>query len=197
MRLRRLKNRLNPYLLLTLGLAFALILLAYFQFSRPVPEVLIAKQDLALGTSISIDDFQVAELDLGPSQSAYIPSDEFPSGGVLARTISAGEVLARSQITEFAPAGFTVLRLKPELPIADSLKIGDRVSVWVVQGQQFEELAPAEEVSWGRLIAVETSEGLFADELAYVEVSIPEITLPTVLKSIAASDKVYLVEPGP
>lgn len=196
MRLRRIRNRLNPVWILTFGLAVALVAMAYLQFSRPVPEVLIAKQDISEGAAIQLDDFELVGLDLGVAKNAYVTLDQFPSGGVLAKSITAGEVLAKSQITEFAPKGLTVIRFRPELPIAESLKIGDRVSVWVVQGEQFEQLDPAEQISQGRLLAIEASEGLFADEQPFVEINIPEVTLPEVLKSMAANDKVFLVEPG-
>lgn len=181
---------------ITIGLVATLAVIFVSQFARPVPEVLIAKEDLAEGTKLSISDFQVVGIDLGLAQGSYVPIDEFPSGNVLSRSISKGEVLAKAQVTEFGPAGFTVLRFKPELPIAESMEIGDAVSVWVVQGEQFDELEPAEQVSYGRLMDVQTSEGLFADEQPYVEITIPELTLPEVLKSMAASDKVFLVEPG-
>ena len=196
MRLRRLKYRISPLLLITIGLAFTVVVIFYAQFSRPIPEVLIAKQDLSAGTSLDIEDFEPVAIDLGKAQSVYYDVTQFPSGSVLDRSIAAGEVLAKSQITEFGPKGFTVIRFKPELPIAESLKIGDQVALWVVQGEQFEQLEPAEQISSGRLIQVQTSEGLFADEQPYVEITIPEITLPQVLKSMAANDKVFLVEPG-
>lgn len=196
MRLRRLKYRLSPLMLVTIGLAFTIAVVFYAQFSRPIPEVLIAKQDLSAGTSLDISDFEQVPIDLGRVQNVYFAVDQFPSGSVLDRSIAAGEVLAKSQITEFGPKGFTVIRFKPELPIAESLKIGDRVSVWVVQGEQFEQLEPAQQISSGRLMQVQESEGLFADEQPYVEITIPEITLPEVLKSMAANDRVFLVEPG-
>ncbi len=196
MRLKRLKNKITPLMLIAIGLLLTLAVVLISQFSRPVPEVLIAKEDLAEGTKLSIRDFQAVGIDLGLAQESYVAIDDFPSGSVLARSISGGEVLAKAQITEFGPAGFTVLRFKPELPIAESMEIGDAVSVWVVQGEQFEQLEPAQQISFGRLMAVETSEGLFADEQPYVEITIPELTLPEVLKSMAANDKVFLVEPG-
>jgi hypothetical protein len=196
MRLKRLKNKITPLMLIAIGLLLTLAVVLISQFSRPVPEVLIAKEDLAEGTKLSITDFQAVGIDLGLAQESYVAIDDFPSGSVLARSISGGEVLAKAQITEFGPAGFTVLRFKPELPIAESMEIGDAVSVWVVQGEQFEQLEPAQQISFGRLMAVETSEGLFADEQPYVEITIPELTLPEVLKSMAANDKVFLVEPG-
>lgn len=173
---------------------FAVIFIS--QFSRPIPEVLIAKQDLAEGAQLRISDFEAVGIDMGSAQDSYLSIDEFPAGNVLARSISKGEVLAKAQVAEFGPAGFTVIRFKPELPIAESLQIGDAVSVWVVQGEQFEQLEPAEQISYGRLMAVQTSDGLFADEQPYVEITIPEITLPEVLKSMAANDRVFLVEPG-
>jgi hypothetical protein len=196
MRLKRLKNKVNPLMLITIGLLATLAVLFIGQFSRPVPEVLIANEDLAEGTKLRIADFQAVGIDLGLAQGSYVAIDQFPAGNVLARSISKGEVLAKGQVAEFGPAGFTVLRLKPELPIAESVEIGDAVSVWVVQGEQFEELEPAEQISYGRLMAIQTSEGLFADEQPYVEITIPELTLPEVLKSMAANDKVFLVEPG-
>ena len=196
MRLRKLRNRLNPFSLVTASLALALLVILYMQLARPVPEVLVAKQDLAEGTEISISDFDSVGIDLGAASGAYFSIEQFPAGATLARSIATGEVLARSQVTQFSTPGYSVIKFKPELPIAESLRIGDQVSVWVVSGEQFEQLEPAVQISLGRLISVQPGEGLFADELPFVEISIPEVTLPEVLKSMAAADRVYLVEPG-
>ena len=196
MRLRRLKNRLNPVVLIALTLILGAIVVIYSQLARPIPEVLVAKKQLAEGAELSLSDFEAISLDLGSLSETYIPIEQFPIGSYLSRSISPGELLARSQVSEFATPGFSVIRFKPELPIAESLQIGDQVSVWIVSGEQFEQLEPAVQVSLGRLIGVEAGEGLFADELPFVEISIPEDTLPQVLKSMAAADRVYLVEPG-
>jgi hypothetical protein len=84
----------------------------------------------------------------------------------------------------------------PELPIPRSLEVGDQVAIWVVRGEQFEDLDPAVQISLGRLMNVEASEGLFADEQPYVEITVPEVTLPEVLRSLAADDRVFLIEPA-
>ena len=196
MRLKKLKYRINPLMLVTVGLAVALLVIFLSQFSRPIPEVLIARVDLAEGSRLSIGDFETIGVDLGSAQGAYISPTDFPEGSVLSKSISSGEVLAKSQIAEYGPEGFTVIRFKPELPIAESLEIGDRAAIWVVRGEQFEEMQPAGQISLGRLMQIQTSDGLFADEQPFVEVTIPEVTLPEVLKSMAANDKVFLVEPG-
>ena len=196
MRLKKLKYRISPLMLITAGLAIALVVIFLSQLSRPIPEVLIAREDLAEGSTLSISDFETIGIDLGRAQGNYISPTEFPEGSILSKSISSGEVLAKSQITEYGPKGFTVIRFKPELPIAESLEIGDRAAIWVVRGEQFEEMQPAEQISLGRLMQIQTSDGLFADEQPFVEVTIPEITLPEVLKSMAANDKVFLVEPG-
>jgi hypothetical protein len=196
MRLKKLRNRINPLVLITAGLAMALVMVLIFQLSKPIPEVLIARENLAEGSRLSIEDFQTVGVDLGGAEKAYVAPSEFPEGGVLSKSISSGELLAKSLIAEYGPKGFTVIRFRPELPIAESLEIGDRAAIWVVRGEQFEEMQPAEQISLGRLMQIQTSDGLFADEQPFVEVTIPEITLPEVLKSMAANDKVFLVEPG-
>lgn len=196
MRFKRLRGRLTPLVFITIGLATVLSVLVVLQFSRPIPEVLIAKKDIAQGATLTITDFEVASIDLGSAQDSYVLVNEFPEGASLAKSISEGEVLAKSQSAEFGPRGFTVIRFMPELPVAKSLKIGDRVGVWVVSGEQFEDLQPAEQIAAGRLMSIEENEGLFADEQPYVEITVPEITLPEVLKSMAADDRVFLVEPA-
>ena len=187
---------MSPLLLLTIGLTAALLSLIFLQLARPVPEMLIAKRDLAQGELLEIANFEAAAIDLGKAQDSYIPFEEFPQGSSLAKSISKGEVLARSQITEVGPKGMTVIRFMPELPIPRSLEVGDRVAIWVVRGEQFEDLDPAVQISLGRLMKVEASEGLFADEQPYVEITVPELTLPEVLSSLAADDRVFLIEPA-
>ena len=183
-------------MLISIGLSAVLLVIAFLQFSRPVPEVLIAKRDLSAGQQLSITDFEPAGVSLPENNSSYFMSEQFPSGSVLAKSIGRGEILAKSQVQATGPKGFTMIRFKPELPVANSLRIGDLVGLWVVTGEQFEQLEPAVQLAVGRLVEIQQSEGLFADEQPYVEITIPESTLPEVLKSMASDHKVFLVEPG-
>ena len=196
MKLRKIRRAISPLVLVSIGLSAALVVIAILQFSRPVPELLIAKRDLSAGQQLSIADFEAAGVSLPETNNSYFVAEQFPSGSVLGKSIAQGEILAKSQVQTTGPKGFTMIRFKPELPIANSLRIGDLVGLWVVSGEQFEQPEPALQLAVGRLVEVETSEGLFADEQPYVEITIPESTLPEVLKSMAAAQKVFLVEPG-
>jgi hypothetical protein len=196
MNLRKIRRVFSPLVLISVGLSAVLLAIAILQFSRPVPEVLIAKRDLSAGQQLSITDFEPAGVSLPENNSSYFMSEQFPSGSVLAKSIGRGEILAKSQVQATGPKGFTMIRFKPELPVANSLRIGDLVGLWVVTGEQFEQLEPAVQLAVGRLVEIQQSEGLFADEQPYVEITIPESTLPEVLKSMASDHKVFLVEPG-
>lgn len=196
MRLKRLRYKLNPLGIVSALLLISLIAVLLSQWSKPLPEMLIAKRDLSLGQELRAEDFEVVGIDLGPAKNFYLEANQFRVGSVLTDSIDQGEVLSIDQVGMQGPKGFTAIRFKPELPVAESLEVGDQVSIWAVSGQQFDQLEPAEQLSQGLLVQIQASEGLFADDQPYVEVTIPEETIPQVLRSMAAEDKVFLVEPG-
>lgn len=194
LKLRRGQRLLIP---MTLGLILIILIAGYLYLSRPLPEFLVAKRDLAAGESISEQDFSKVALDLGPIAGSYLNPENILVGAKLSNPIRAGELVAIENLNGFSAPGQTVIKFQPKLPLAQSLGIGDRVSLWRVQEQSLGETLPGElVVDAGVIQAIEFSEGLFNDELPFVEISVPEGVLPFLLQSLSAGFDVYALAPG-
>lgn len=194
LKLRRRQGLLIP---VTLALLIAILIAGYLYLARPLPEFLVAKRDLAAGETISEQDFSKVALDLGPVATSYLSPENILVGSKLSNPIRAGELVAIDNLNGFSAPGQTVIKFQPKLPLAQSLSVGDRVSLWRVQVESLGEALPAElVVAIGTIQAIEFSEGLFNDELPFVEIALPEATVPFLLQSLSAGFDVYAVAPG-
>lgn len=194
LKLRRRQGLLIP---VTLALLIAILIAGYLYLARPLPEFLVAKRDLAAGETISEQDFSKVALDLGPVAISYLSPENILVGSKLSNPIRAGELVAIDNLNGFSAPGQTVIKFQPKLPLAQSLSVGDRVSLWRVQVESLGEALPAElVVAIGTIQAIEFSEGLFNDELPFVEIALPEATVPFLLQSLSAGFDVYAVAPG-
>lgn len=186
---------------LTLGLSLVLLasvaIAGYLYLSRPLPEFLIAKRDIAAGQSLTEEDFSSVALDLGVVAGSYLQPDSFLPGARPSIAIKAGELVPVQSLNGFTVPGQTVIKFQPRLPLAQSLSVGDRVSLWRVEMESMGVANPAQlVVPAGTIQAIEFSEGLFNDELPFVEISLPESSLPYLLQSLSAGFDVYAVAPG-
>ena len=109
-----------------LGVSMALLLNG---FSRePVQEFLVAKQDLASGAVLDVDQFARVKIDLGPTTAAYLSS--LPPGQALRTALRQGELLAASAIGSANQLPSVVLT--PSQPLSAAVAVGALVDVWFV-----------------------------------------------------------------
>lgn len=193
-RLRRITRIRSAIIIVVL---VSTIIAGYLYIARPLPEFLVAKRAIPAGQSITEQDFSTVSLDLGPISDFYLGPENFLPGAKLSNPLRPGELVSLNNLNGFSVPGNTVIKFQPKLPLSQSLDVGDRVMLWRVEVESLGLTQEAEQiVSAGTIQAIEFPEGLFNDELPFVEISLPERSLPLLLQSLSAGFDVYVVAPG-
>lgn len=133
----------RPRVLVLLAVALLTVSIAILlaSFSRPpLQELLVAKRDLASGSSLDPSQFARIQADLGASTSRYLT--KLPTGQKLISPMRAGELLALSAIGSQDALHSVVL--KPSQPISAAVTVGSRVDIWFVAKARagFEQVVP-------------------------------------------------------
>lgn len=162
--------------------------------------VYAAKSDIAVGSILAPDDFDVVPVRLGDLESSYVlAADGLPESPIATRLIKQGELVPRGTVgtadeLDRKPVGLSVTD-----PLPTGTAAGARVDVWVSlrgQGTAFEEpvlLLEAAEVSE---ITVNES-ALGANSSTLVHVLVEDQAMPALLDALSNEAAIAVVlNPG-
>ena len=188
---KRLRARPSNTLILLIGSALVLVLVAVAGLNRPLPSYLIAMSNLPPGSELTEANSKLVQLDLKELGNTYAqPSDA--SGLKLLQPVAAGELVPLRILGESPATGQTAIRFTPELKPASLISIGSRVVIWqVVENEGLFEsqlLVPSALVT-----DIAISDGLFAGENPEVEVFMTESEAALLLSAIASEAAIYLL----
>ncbi len=188
---KRLRARPSNTVLLIIGSAIFLLLVAFVGLNRPVPSYLIAASNLGPGMALSTDNTQAIKLDLGILAQSYVTA-EYLDGLVLLQPVAAGELIPLRLLGEGLARGQTSLRFTPGLKPAGQITPGSRVAIWQVV--EAEEGFESQLLVLSALVTdLQFGEGLFAGELPEVEVILTESLATLVLESLTSDAAIYLL----
>lgn len=157
---------------------------------RPLPEYLVAANDLKPGEMLKADDFNSVPLDLGDI-SGYLMAEDVGSVAGVGRVVRKGELIARDDLTSITDPEYTAIRITPELKPA-SVAIGSFVSVWRAiereSGTELELIVPRSEV-----FEIKYGEGLFAQENPEVELRLKLEEAIAVMHAISLENQIFVV----
>jgi hypothetical protein len=188
---KRLRARPSNTVLLIIGSAIFLLLVAFVGLNRPVPSYLIAASNLGPGIALSTDNTQAIKLDLGILAQSYVTA-EYLDGLVLLQPVAAGELIPLRLLGEGLARGQTSLRFTPGLKPAGQITPGSRVAIWQVV--EAEEGFESQLLVLSALVTdLQFGEGLFAGELPEVEVILTESLATLVLESLTSDAAIYLL----
>lgn len=186
----RIRRRLSGWLILSLLVIFSSGFLLFLSLNKPLPTYLVAKRDLVPGELLESSDFELVPIDLGPLAPKYLSSVS-PNLQLLSQ-IPAGELVPISRLgIEFAE-NQTAVRLIPSIKPASNVKPGSWVSIWQVVEKE-EQYSAELLVERAEVSAVETGEGLFADELPEVEVVLGAEQARLLITALAAKVEVFVL----
>ena len=183
------KRRSPKPLVATLALA-ALVALAWTAL-RPVPEYLVAVQDLASGTRVVPEQLTIGRIDLGQSAAGYLQPSEFRVGMVLTRPVLRGELLPASALADNMNPLFTQLVVQPSTMPPAQVRVGNRVALWAAATNSG--FSPRQLVSRAEVTALVEPQGLFSEAWPSVQILIPRTSVAIVLQALATKQQIYLL----
>lgn len=188
--MKLVKRRSATPLVAVLATAAALLVLAWVLL-RPVPEYLVASEDLASGTRVVPEQLIISRVDLGQSATGYLQPSEFRAGMVLTRPVLRGELLPASALADNVNPLFTQLVVQPSTMPPPQVRAGNRVALWAAAANSG--FGPRQLVSRAEVTALVEPQGLFSDAWPSVQLLIPRTSVAIVLQALATKQQIYLL----
>lgn len=133
-----------------------------------------ARADLDAGARVTVEDLVPATVRLeGAAHDSYLPVDApLPAADRLDRPVAAGELLPTSALGDGVSGLAAVPVVVPAQGVPGSLRVGSRVDIWVVTGDNGEAAAPVlDDVTVLELPAVDELLGAAGDRQIVVGVA--------------------------
>ncbi|NJC22928.1 hypothetical protein BJ994_002004 [Arthrobacter pigmenti] len=159
-------------------------------------DVYAARDDLAVGAELTVEDFDVVPVRLGDVQGSYrLVSEGIPDNAVAQRLIRAGELLPASGIAaadehDRKPVGLTI-----EDPLPAGTTTGDRVDVWVSPRGEGDDYGEPKLLLEGAEIFdyTEDDSALAASQSVRIFVLVDDKTLPALLDALSNESRIAVV----
>lgn len=150
---------------------------------------LVAKGTLTPGTVLSEDLVVVSDVRIG---SGYVSADDAPWGSVVTRTISSGELVPLSALTEADDYGVRPVAVESSLPLSEGIASGALVDVWLTrEGAMGSESVL---VASGLVVdEVDRGSGSFSQGAETVYVLVPSSDVGRFLSDLAGEGEVVVV----
>ncbi|MCF8529643.1 MAG: SAF domain-containing protein [Aquiluna sp.] len=187
-----LRRRIPNWLILAIGMFMVIFALSVSALNKPLPEYLIAAEDLVPGEPISADSLMAASFNLGASANLYLRQGEALKDATVLSLIRQGELIPKAGLTRYLTRDFTSLRFVPELKPSKEMKPGSWVSIWQVIETE-DAFESQRLISRALVLGVITEDGLFAGNSPEVEISLQLEDSSLLLSALTAGNDVYLL----
>lgn len=189
---RVLRRKIPNWLWLILFTSVGLVVMAYLSLNKPLPEYLVASSNLRPGQAIEHASTSKISLDLGELAPLYLDSSQAASGLEVTDFIGAGELIPLTKTREVQVSVQTVIRLTPSIAVPSATKPGSWVAIWrvVENGDQFES---QQLIGRAKVLEVLSPEGLFADQVAQVELMVDKEMAALIIETISSESDIYLL----
>lgn len=187
-----LRRRIPNWLILAIGMSMVIVALSLSALNRPLPEYLIAAQDLVPGEPISPESLVAVSMNLGSAANLYLQHGEVLQDETVLSLIRQGELIPKAELTKNLKADFTSLRFLPTLKPPQNIKPGSWVSIWQVVETE-DDFESQRLIPRALVLAVITEEGLFSGDSPEVEISLQLEDSSLILSALSAGNDVYLL----
>jgi hypothetical protein len=188
----------DPRLLIGLALVVASIagVIGIIRAADESVQVYAARGPLSPGDRVDVNDLEVRSVRLDLSAPLYLaPGDVPPSGLVVTRSVSDGELVPASAIGSVDGLRLTSLVLSVDSQLSASVKPGTVVDLWAsreVENGQFG--PPVVIVSGATVVRLVTSQSIVAGgETTAVEILVPKSKVARILEAVANDDSLSIV----
>lgn len=172
--------------------AISLVVAGVLALNRPLPEYLVARDDLHPGERVTIENFDLMRLDLASAGAGYLTSDDMDASYVVSQVILRGELLPDRSLSSAGVQGFTTLVLESSIPVSKKITPGTWVQIWrtasTAIGMNGELLISRSEVA-----SVIQNDSLGSMDQRLVEVLVTQEQASLLIESIAAEMDLYLL----
>ena len=200
MRLRRPKWR-DPRLIIGIVLVLLSVLAGMLVVSRAsaTSPVVVAKTDLVPGQTIRAQDLTTVQMRLPDGADSYLSStSQIPAGAVAVAVVRSGELVPAGAVGQPEASALRPVVVAVDSGLAAEIRTGARVELWGTPASRMrDQRAKAVElVPDGIVRSVQTGSSL-GMKASTVEVLVPAGRVSTVLESLAAGDRIDVVQvPG-
>jgi hypothetical protein len=189
---RVLRKRVSTWSVISIAAVIGVSFAAAFGLNRPVPEFLIAKEDLEPGQKISISQLAARPISLGESEVAYWKLQEYEEGHVATDFIAKGELLPLRQLSLTHLSGMTTIVLLPALEISPSIVPGSWVQIWrTIEGPQG--FLSERVVERSQVVSVIADGSLVSGNKSQVEVAVTEEQSGIIIQSMSAKQDIFVL----
>lgn len=196
---RKLKS---PYLARrkTLLLAVGLVTLSVggvwfaIEGNNRTEEFLVSTKALPAGSSVTDSMFEPIRVNLGTSSDKYLRMGELPMGSYLLGPVVPGQLIIKNMLATDIIDARVPLVITSKMPLPTALRPGGSVDLWVSEKLDGNTFAPPYVLVLGAEVAkiLETT-GMFAEDVAPVELWVPTEAIGPVLDAVDAGDSISLI----
>lgn len=160
--------------------------------------VLRAGHTIVQGDALSSDDFQVVDVDLGPSTDDYAGPDDLQPGQIASRTLTKGEMVPHAALTDAKSSRTTTIVIESSTGLPDEVRAGTVVDVWsappIDDGRSHD--APRVLVAGVIVREVREPEGVLADTGTSLELVIQRADAADVLAAVNGGSALSVLPVG-
>ncbi|WP_244632515.1 SAF domain-containing protein [Microbacterium sp. Se63.02b] len=160
--------------------------------------VLRAGHTIVQGDALSSDDFQVVDVDLGPSTDDYAGADDLQPGQIAARTLMKGELVPHAALTDAESSRTTTIVIASSTGLPDEVRAGTVVDVWsappIDDGRSYD--VPRVLVAGVVVRDVREPEGVLADTGTSLELVIERSDAADVLAAVNGGSALSVLPVG-
>lgn len=196
---RKLKS---PYLARrkTLFLAIGLVALSVggvwfaIEGNSRTEEFLVSSEALPAGSKITDSMLAPISANLGSSSDKYLRAGELPMGSYLLGPVVPGQLIIKSMLASSIIDARVPLVITSKMPLPTALGPGGSVDLWVSEKLENDTFATPYVLVLGAEVAkiLETT-GMFAEDVAPVELWVPTEAIAPVLDAVDAGDSISLI----
>jgi hypothetical protein len=189
---RVLRKRISTWSVISIAAVIGVAFASAFALNRPVPEFLIAKEDLEPGQKISLSQLAARPVSLGESGAAYWKLQEYEEGRVTTDFIAKGELLPLRQLSLTQLSGMTTIVLLPAMEISPSVVPGSWVQIWrTIEGPQG--FVSERVVERSQVVSVIADGSLVSGNKSQVEVAVTEEQSGIIIQSMSAEQDIFVL----
>lgn len=193
----RLKTTINFRIVLGVILITVSVLAVWgiIQASQNTEQVLIAKETIVAGQTITTEQIGTVDVKLYGVSEKYLKAEQLSEGSIATETIAAGELLPERLITTASQKSTTTVAINTSIAPAAAIVPGSTVMVWLSDMIDRGEFAKPEQLtSDAVVVSISETEQLGAAKGSRIELSVPKDIAPLLLHAQASGAQITILE---